>query len=176
VDKIFAGSIPINYRPAVEKGIRETMAEGVLAGYPVTGIKCTLLDGSYHDVDSSEMAFKIAGSQAFKKGFMDARPVLLEPIMKVDVTVPDAYMGDIMGDLNKKRAKILGMEPAPGGMQIVKAMVPQAEMARYSIDLRSITQGRGTFTMVFDHYEEAPAQVAQPIIQAAQAARQAEAQ
>lgn len=173
VDKIVQGRIPLNFRPAVDKGIRETMAEGVLAGYPVTKVRVTLVDGSYHDVDSSEMSFKIAASQAFKKGFMAARPVLLEPIMSVEVVVPEQFMGDILGDMNKKRGKILGMEPGADGTQVIRAMVPQSEMFRYAIDLRSMTQGRGSFAMAFDHYEEVPAPLAQPIINAAQAARAA---
>ncbi len=176
VDKIFAGAIPLNYRPAVDKGVQETMAEGVLAGYPVTGIRCTLLDGSYHEVDSSEMAFKIAARNAFRQAFMNARPVLLEPIMRLEVIVPESYMGDIMGDLNKKRGRIAGMEPTPDGKQIIKAMAPLAELHRYAIDLRSMTQGRGQFTMEFDHYEEAPAQVAKAVIEAAEAARKEEAE
>lgn len=173
VDKIFGGSVPQQYRPAVEKGVRETMAEGVIAGYPVTNVRVTLYDGSYHTVDSSEMAFKIAASLAFKKGFMDARPVLLEPIVNVEVMVPEAFMGDVIGDLNKKRGKILGMEPS-GTMQVVKAIVPLGEMSRYAIDLRSITQGRGTFTMAFSHYEEVPAHIAQEIIAQAKKDREDE--
>lgn len=171
VDKIFGGSVPLQYRPAVEKGLRECMVEGVLAGYPTTNVRATLYDGSYHDVDSSEMAFKIAASLAFKKGMMEAKPVLLEPIVNVEVTVPDANMGDVIGDLNKKRGRILGMEPH-GRNQVVKALVPLAEMFKYAIDLRSITQGRGTFTMTFDHYEEVPANVAQAIIAEANKDRQ----
>ncbi len=163
VDDIFGGSVPRQYIPAVEKGIVETLSEGVLAGYPVVDVRVTLYDGSYHSVDSSEMAFKIAGSMAFKKGFVEAQPVLLEPIMNVDVTVPDAYMGDIIGDLNKKRGRILGMDPKDG-VQIIRAQVPQAELFRYATDLRSITQGRGSFTMTFDHYEEVPASIAEQII------------
>ncbi len=168
VDKIFGGAVPKQYIPAVEKGLRETMEEGILAGYPVVDIKVTLYDGSYHSVDSSEMAFKIAASMALKKGFMDAQPILLEPIMKVTVTVPEEYMGDIIGDLNKKRGRILGMEPQ-NGMQVIRALVPQAEMAQYSVDLRSITQGRGDFEMEFDHYEEVPPNLAEEIIAAAKA-------
>jgi elongation factor G len=176
VDKIFAGAIPLNYRPAVDKGVQETMGDGVLAGYPVTGIRCTLLDGSYHDVDSSEMAFKIAARTAFKTAIMNARPVLMEPILKVEVRVPDSYMGDIMGDLNKKRGRIAGMEPTGDGFQVVKASVPLAEMHRYAIDLRSMTQGRGEFSFEFDHYEEVPAPVSKPIIDAAAASRKEEAE
>ncbi|NLY74624.1 MAG: elongation factor G [Firmicutes bacterium] len=163
VDKIFGGSVPQNYRPAVEKGVRETMEKGVLAGYPVVDIQVTLYDGSYHPVDSSEMAFKIAASMAFKKGFMDAKPILLEPILSVEVRTPEEFMGDVIGDLNKKRGKILGMEPE-GRYQIVRALVPQAEMTKYAIDLRSMTQGRADFTVNFDHYEEVPAQQAEAII------------
>lgn len=174
VDRIFAGAIPLNYRPAVDKGVQETMGEGVLAGFPISGIRCTLLDGSYHDVDSSEMAFKIAARTSFKTAFMNARPILLEPIMRLEVRVPDHYMGDIMGDLNKKRGRIAGMEPTGDGYQVVKATAPLAELARYAIDLRSMTQGRGEFSMEFDHYDEVPAVVAKPIIDAAQANAKAE--
>ncbi len=165
VDKIFGGAVPRQFIPAVEKGVRETMEEGVLAGYPVVDVRVTLFDGSYHSVDSSEMAFKIASSMAFKKGFMDAKPILLEPIMNVTVTVPEEYMGDIMGDLNKKRGRILGMDPQDGN-QVIKAYVPLSEMFKYSIDLRSITQGRGDFSMEFDHYEEVPANQVEQIIAA----------
>ncbi len=167
VDKIFGGSVPLQYRPAVEKGVREILSEGVVAGYPVTGVKVTLYDGSYHPVDSSEMAFKIAAHLAFKGAFMEARPVLLEPIAAVEVTVPDQYMGDVIGDLNKKRGKILGMEPQ-GRSQVVRALVPLGEMFKYAIDLRSLTQGRGTYSMAVDHYEEVPAHLAQHVIEAAQ--------
>lgn len=166
VDKIFGGSVPRQYIPAVEKGLRETLVEGVLAGYPVVNIKATLVDGSYHNVDSSEMAFKIAASMAFKKGVQQCKPVLLEPIYSVKVTVPEAYMGDIIGDLNKKRGKIMGMEPIKGGLQLIKATVPQGEMVKYATDLRSMTQGRGTFEMEFDHYEEVPSMIADKIIEA----------
>lgn len=163
VDAIFGGAVPRQYIPAVEKGLLEIIDEGVLAGYPVEKIKVTLLDGSYHAVDSSEMAFKIATHLAFKKGFMEANPILLEPIMNVEVRVPEAFMGDVMGDMNKKRGRIMGMEPA-GQMQVIKAQAPMAEMFRYAIDLRSMTQGRGSFTMEFSHYEEVPAQIAEHII------------
>lgn len=163
VDKIFGGAVPRNYIPAVEKGLHEVMERGVLSGNPVVDVRATLLDGSYHAVDSSEMAFKIAAHLAFKKAFMEAKPILLEPILNVEVKVPEEYMGDIIGDLNKKRGKILGMEPA-GKYQIVRALAPQAELSRYAIDLRSMTQGRGDFTVTFDHYEEVPAQLAEGII------------
>jgi elongation factor G len=163
VDKIFGGSVPQNYRPAVEKGVRETMEKGVLAGYPVVDVQVVLYDGSYHPVDSSEMAFKIAASMAFKKGFMDAKPILLEPIFNVEVRTPEEYMGDVIGDLNKKRGKILGMEP-DGKYQVVRAMAPQAELTKYAIDLRSMTQGRADFSIEFDHYEEVPSHQAEVII------------
>ncbi|MEW6523314.1 MAG: elongation factor G [Bacillota bacterium] len=171
VDKIFGGAVPRQYIPAVEKGVREAMIEGVLAGYPVTDVRVTLYDGSYHTVDSSEMAFKIAAGMAFKKGCLDARPVLLEPICRVEIMVPDQFMGDVMGDLNKKRGRILGMEPH-GNTQVIRALVPQAEMMRYAIDLRSITQGRGLYTMEFSSYEEVPAHVAEAVIQQAKKAKE----
>ncbi len=163
VDKIFGGAVPRQYIPAVEKGVRETMAEGVIAGYQVVDIRVTLLDGSYHDVDSSEMAFKIASSMAFKKGFAEARPILLEPIYTITVEVPDTYMGDVIGDLNKKRGRIMGMDPEDG-VQRIRAQAPLAEIFRYAIDLRSMTQGRGDFTIEFDHYEEVPANIAEQVI------------
>ena len=162
-ETIFGGSVPKNYHPAVEKGVREVMAEGVLAGYPMTQIKVELYDGSYHDVDSSEMSFKIAASQCFKKGIEQCKPVLMEPVQYVEVHVPEQFMGDIISDLNGKRGRILGMEPH-GKWQVVKAMVPLSEMYRYAIDLKSITQGRGYFSMKFDHYEDVPGMVAQGII------------
>lgn len=165
IDKVFGGSVPRNFIPAVEKGIRETLDEGVVAGYPVVDTRVTLVDGSSHPVDSSEMAFKIAGSLAFKKGFMVCRPILLEPVMNVEVTVPDEYMGDIIGDLNKKRGRILGMEPH-GGLQMVKAQAPLAELFKYATDLRSMTQGRASFTVTHSHYEEVPGNVAEAIIAA----------
>ena len=177
VDKIVGGVIPKQYRPAVEKGIIESMKKGVLAGYPTVDLRAILYDGSYHTVDSSEMAFKVAGSLAFKKGAAMADPVLLEPIYNLEVTVPTDYMGDIMGDLNSKRGKIMGMEEGIGkGKQIIKAQVPLAEIFRYSIDLRSITQGRGTFTMQFSHYEEVPSQIAQDIIEQAKQESEPESQ
>ncbi|HWQ74686.1 MAG TPA: elongation factor G [Syntrophomonas sp.] len=162
-ENVFGGSVPRNFFPAVEKGLQEALEEGVLAGYPVTNLKATLYDGSYHSVDSSEMAFKMAARIAFKNGVEKAKPVLLEPIVNVEIEIPDTYMGDIIGDLNSKRGRVLGMEPA-GKKQIVKAQVPLAEMARYTIDLKSITQGRGKFKMEVDHYEEVPAQDAEKII------------
>jgi elongation factor G len=166
-DKIFGGAVPRQYIPAVEKGLREVMEEGVLAGYPVVDVKVALVDGSYHSVDSSEMAFKIATSMAFKKGFVQAQPVLLEPYMNITVEVPEEYMGDVMGDMNKKRGRILGMEPQ-GGKQIIKAQAPLAEMFKYAIELRSMTQGRGDFHMEFSHYEEVPGNIAENVIAQAQ--------
>ncbi|MDI7247341.1 MAG: elongation factor G [Bacillota bacterium] len=171
VDKIFGGAVPRQYIPAVEKGVREALTEGVLAGYPVVDVRVTLYDGSYHPVDSSEMAFKIAASMAFKKGVMDAHPVLLEPIMNVQVVVPENQMGDVMGDLNKRRGRIMGMEPH-GKYQIIKAQVPMAEMFKYAIDLRSITGGRGSYSMEFSHYEEVPTQTSQQIIEKAKKERE----
>ena len=165
-EHVFGGSVPRNYFPAVEKGLVEAMVEGVLAGYPVTNLKATLYDGSYHSVDSSEMAFKMAARLAFRKGLESAKPVLLEPIVNVEVEVPETYMGDIIGDMNSKRGRVMGMEPA-GRKQIIKAQAPQAEMARYTIDLKSMTQGRGKFRMEFSHYEEVPGQIAEKIIEKA---------
>ena len=162
-EKVFGGAVPRQYFPAVEKGVREAMADGVLAGYPATNIKVTLYDGSYHTVDSSEMAFKIAAAMAFKKGVEKAKPVLLEPIMNVEITVPEQFMGDIIGDLNGKRGRILGMEPQ-GRLQIIRAQVPLSEMFRYAIDLKSITQGRGSYRMVFNQYEEVPQRIAEDIV------------
>ncbi len=162
-EKIFGGAVPRQYWPAVEKGIAECCKAGPLAGYPVVGIKATLIDGKYHDVDSSEMAFKIATAIAFKDGFMKAKPTLLEPIAKVTVRVPDEYTGDIMGDMNKRRGRILGMNKE-GTKQVISAEAPMAEMFKYALDLRSMTQGRGDFSMEFDRYEEAPSDVQQKVI------------
>ncbi len=166
-EDIFGGAIPGQYFPAVEKGVREAMNEGVLAGYPVTKVGVTLYDGSFHPVDSSEMAFKIAASMAFKKGAQQAKPVLLEPVMEVEVLVPENFMGDVIGDLNTKRGRILGMEPT-GRQSRIKATVPFSEMTRYAIDLKSMTQGRGSFIMNFAGYEEVPGRIADDIIKKAQ--------
>lgn len=165
-ESLFGGSIPKNYVPAVEKGLIESMEKGPLAGCKVVNIKAELYDGSYHDVDSNEMAFKIAASLAFKKGIKEAKPVLLEPVMRLDILVPDDYMGDVMGDMNKRRGKILGMEPQSDGSQKLMAEAPQAELFDYAITLRAMTQARGTFSMKFERYEEVPAQIAQKIIDA----------
>jgi elongation factor G len=167
VNKIVGGAVPKQYIPAVEKGIQESMRKGPLAGYPVINVRATLYDGKYHDVDSSEMAFKIAGSLALKEGIMKCNPVLLEPIMQVEVTVPETYMGDVIGDLNSKRARVLGMEPIGGGMQRVQAQAPLSEMGHYATALRSITQGRGSFTMSLLDYEQVPPHEAQKVVQAA---------
>ncbi|MBA7618248.1 Elongation factor G [subsurface metagenome] len=168
-DRIVGGSIPKNYIPAVEKGVNEAIQEGVLARYPVFDIKATVYDGSFHPVDSSEICFKIAGAGALKKGLSQGQPILLEPIMNIRVTIPESFTGDIIGDLNTKRAKVQGMNPG-GGTNIIEAQVPQAEILRYAIDLKSITQGRGSYTVEFSHYEQVPPPIAQKII----AARQAE--
>ena len=163
VDAVKGGSIPREYIPAVEKGIREALDNGVLAGYPVVDVKVTLFDGSYHDVDSSEIAFKIAGSMAFKQAARKASPVLLEPIMSVEVVVPEDFMGDVIGDLSSRRGKVLGMDTRPAA-QAIDARVPLAQMFGYATDVRSMTQGRATYTMQFSHYEPVPAAVAEGII------------
>lgn len=163
VDKIVGGAISKNYIAGTEKGFHEAAVEGVVGGYPVVDVRGTLYDGKEHPVDSSDICFKIAGAGALKKGLTDGKPVLLEPVMKLRVLVPDSYTGDIIGDLNTKRAKVLGMSPQ-GGMNQIEALAPLAEVQRYAIDLRSITQGRGTFTMEFSHYEEVPAHVTQKIV------------
>jgi elongation factor G len=164
VNKIVGGAVPKQYIPAVEKGIQEAMQHGPLAGFPVINVRATLYDGKYHDVDSSEMAFKIAGSLAFKEGMMKCNPVLLEPIMNVEVTVPESYMGDVIGDLNSRRARVLGMEPIGAGRQRVMAQAPLSELGHYATVLRSITQGRGSFTMSLLNYEQVPPHEAQKII------------
>ena len=162
-DRIVGGVVPKQYIPAVEKGLREAMSEGVLAGYPVVGMRATLVDGSYHTVDSSEMAFKVAASQALKRAFPEADPALLEPILEVEVVVPDEYMGDVMGQITSKRGHVLGMDSSDG-MQRLRAQVPQAEMFHYATELRSITQGRGRFSWKLDHYAEVPHSVADKVI------------
>jgi elongation factor G len=164
VNAIVGGAIPRTYIPAVEKGVIEAARKGVLAGFPCVDFKVTLDDGSFHAVDSSEMAFKIAGSLAFRKAVDQAQPVLLEPIMTVTVTTPDDYMGDIMGDLNGRRGRVLGMDNA-GKNQIIKAQVPMAEFLTYAPDLRSMTGGRGIYSMEFSHYDEVPTQIAEKIIE-----------
>jgi elongation factor G len=162
-DKIVGGKIPKEYIPAVDAGIREAMDSGILAGYPVVDVKVELVDGSYHDVDSSERAFKIAGSMAFKEALKRAKPKLLEPVMLVEVTTPEEYLGDVMGNLNGRRGRVEGMEPV-GNAQVIRAMVPLAEMFGYATDIRSMSQGRATFHMEFDHYEEVPQSIASELV------------
>jgi elongation factor G len=169
VDKVVGGRIPKNYIPAVEKGVNEAIQEGVLARYPVTDLRAIVYDGSFHPVDSSDICFKIAGAGALKKGLAEGKPILLEPIMNIEVTIPEDFTGDIIGDLNTKRARVQGMAPGDG-VNIIEAQVPLAEILHYAIDLKSITQGRGNYKATFSHYEEVPAHIAERII----AARQAE--
>jgi len=171
VDEIVGGVVPRQYIPAVEKGVREALLDGILAGYPIVDVRVRLYDGSYHDVDSSEMAFKIAASMGFKAALAKAKPVLLEPIMMLEVTSPDENMGDVIGDLNGRRGKVLGVDSKPGG-QVIKAHVPMSEVLKYSPDLRSMTSGRGSFTMGFSHYEELPAHLADKVIHEAEARKQ----
>ena len=158
--------MPKEYIPAVDKGIQEAVANGILAGYPIVDVKVRLVDGSYHEVDSSEMAFKIAGSMGFKEGFHKASPVLLEPIMKVEIVSPEDYIGDVMGDVSRRRGVLQGQDDSPSG-KIVNAMIPLGEMFGYATSLRSMSQGRATFSMEFDHYEEAPNNIAETVIKKA---------
>jgi len=173
-EKIFGGSVPKNFFPAVEKGLRESIQKGVLAGYPLVFLKATLVDGSYHSVDSNELSFKLAAQLAYKEGIPQANPVLLEPIGYLTVTIPDTYMGDIMSDLSKRRGSPMGMNLNSEGMQVVEAEVPMGEMSSYAIDLRSMTQGRGSFTIRFERYQEAPAPVQEKIIEEAKYLAEAE--
>jgi len=173
VDKIFGGAIPRNYVPSVEKGVRQACVEGALAGYPIQDIKVTVYDGSYHEVDSSDMAFQIAAGMALRKGILEAGPKLLEPIMDVEIAIPDDYTGQISGDLNSRRGRIMGIE-ATGKKQKIKAQVPLSEMFKYANDLRSMTAGRGTYSMRFSHYEEAPQKVVLEVVNAAKARQQQE--
>jgi elongation factor G len=163
VNEIVGGSVPKEYIPAVDKGVKEQMQNGVLAGYPIEDVRVTLYDGSYHDVDSSEMAFKIAGSMGFREGALKANPAILEPVMKVEVVTPEDYMGDVMGDLNRRRGIVHGMEEAPAG-KIIRAEVPLSEMFGYATALRSATQGRATYSMEFEKYAEAPQTIADAVI------------
>jgi elongation factor G len=173
VDEIVGGAIPRQYIPAVEKGVSEAMQGGIIAGYPATDIRVTLYDGSYHEVDSSEMAFKIAGSLGFKEGAKQVKPTLLEPIMKMEVIVPEEYMGDIIGDLNSRRGRVLGME-SQRGMQKINALVPMAEVLKYAPALTSMTGGQGSYSMEFDHYDELPGQLQEKIVEEAQKAKEAQ--
>ena len=170
-EKVFGGSVPKNYFPAVEKGLRDSCLHGVLAGYPVVNLKATLIDGSYHPVDSSEMAFKTAASIAYKEGLKQAKPVLLEPIGALKVYIPENIMGDVIGDINKRRGQIMGMgESEMPGLNLVEAEVPVSEMHKYATDLRSMSQGRGIFTFEFVRYETAPSNIAEKIIENAKKA------
>ena len=169
INAIVGGAIPKEYIPAVEKGIREAMELGVIAGYPVVDVKVTLVDGSYHEVDSSEMAFAIAGSMAFKEAAQKAKPVILEPIMQLEVVTPEEFVGDVLGDISGRRGKVQGMEQRPG-VRVIKALVPLAEMFGYATDLRSKTQGRANFTMQFSHYEKVPSNLAEEIVRKAKLA------
>jgi len=172
VDAIVGGAIPRNFIPAVDKGLQESLDHGILGGFRVVDIKATVDDGSYHDVDSSEMAFRQAAHLAFRAGMEKAGAVILEPLVNVEVVVPESYMGDIISDMNTKRGRILGMEPLGGGKQSIKATAPQSELQNYAIDLRSIARGRGKFTIEFSHYEEVPAHIAQQIIEKAKKDRE----
>ena len=171
--EVVGGAVPKEYLPAVEKGVVKALEEGALAGFPIVDLKAVIYHGSYHDVDSSAMAFEIAGNQALRKGVADARPIILEPIMKVTITVPDAYNGEVISDLNVKRGRILGMIPQ-GGTTVIEAELPQAETLRYSQDLRSLTQGRGAYKLEFDHYEPVPPNIEQRVIQETKRAREEE--
>jgi elongation factor G len=166
-DAITGGVIPKEFIPAIEAGVREALEDGVLAGYPIVDIKVRVVDGSYHEVDSSDVAFKIAGSMALREAVRRGNPVLLEPVMKVSVVVPEQYTGDVIGDLNARRGEIQGLEPRGPGMQLIQALVPLAEMFGYATRLRSATQGRGTFTMEFDHYEKVEPAVMERILMGA---------
>jgi len=172
IDSVVGGVVPRNYIPAVDKGCQEALAKGVISGHPVVDIKAELFYGSYHTVDSSELAFKIAASLAIQKAFKEAKPCILEPIMEIAITVPDEFMGDINGDLNSRRGRILGMDPAGPGRQCIRATVPEAEVLRYSADLRSMTGGRGTYDLKFSHYEEVPEHIAKEIVAAHEKARE----
>jgi elongation factor G len=166
INDITGGVIPKEFIPSVEKGLRETITSGPLAGFPVVGVKVKLVFGSYHDVDSSEMAFKLAASMAFKQGFSKASPVLLEPIMKIEVVTPEEYVGDVMGDMSRRRGLLQGQDDTPSG-KTIDAMVPLGEMFGYATTIRSLTQGRATFTMEFDHYAEAPNNIAEQVMKKA---------
>src|SRR5262249_11284877 len=164
-EKVVGGSVPRGFFPGVEKGIRETAAEGVLAGYPLDDFRATLYDGSFHPVDSNELSFKLAASMALKEGVMQAKPVLLEPIMTVEVRVPEEYMGEVNRDLNGRRGRVLGLDSVDG-TQVISAHVPQAELFSYATELRSLTGGRGTFSSTLDHYEDVPSHLADKIVDA----------
>ena len=164
-ESVFGGAVPKNFFPAVEKGIADSVTEGPLAGYPVVGIKATLTGGSYHDVDSSEMAFKTATCQAFKEGILNATPILLEPIATMKVVVPEKYTGDVMGDLNRRRGRVYGMNPLPNNKQEIVAEIPMSEVYGYSTDLRSMTTGMGVYSYEFNRYEAAPSDVQARVVE-----------
>jgi elongation factor G len=172
VDDTFGGSIPKPFLPAIEKGVREAIEEGVIAGYPFQDVRVAVYDGKHHAVDSKEIAFKIAGRYAFRDAVLKSRPVILEPFVNMAITVPDSYLGDITGDLNSRRGRILGMESGAGGTQTIRAQVPLAEVAQYNTQLRSITGGQGTYSMEFSHYEPVPANVQQQIVEASAKAKE----
>ncbi|MDB5107793.1 MAG: translation elongation factor 2, partial [Candidatus Binatus sp.] len=172
VDNIVGGAIPRNFIPSVEKGVRNTLIDGFQAGFPMVDVKVTVFDGSYHDVDSSDMAFQIAASMGFKAALEKAKPIILEPIVAIEVSCPDECMGDVIGDLNSRRGKVIGMD-SKGHGQVIKAHAPMSEILKYAPDLRSITSGRGSFEQHFSHYDEAPGPVADKIIKDANAAREA---
>ena len=174
LDEIVGGKIPRSYIPAVDKGVQEAMREGFLAGYPMVDVKCAVFDGSYHAVDSNEMAFKTAARKGIQKGVKEAKPCLLEPIMEIAITVPSEFMGDINGDLNSRRGRLLGMDAVGGGRQVIRALVPEAEILRYSTELRSMTQGRGSYELKFSHYDEVPDLVAKEIVAAYEKTRSGE--
>ena len=165
-ERVVGGSVPRNFFPGVEKGIRAAAVEGVIAGYPLVDFRATLYDGSFHAVDSNDLSFQIAASMALKQGVHEARPVLMEPIMVVAVRVPERFMGDVTRDLNGRRGRVLGMDPAGKGMQVITAQVPQAELFGYATELRSVTGGRGTFSSTLDHYEDVPQHIAEKVIEA----------
>jgi elongation factor G len=171
-DEIVGGSIPRQFIPSVEKGLRNTLPEGFLAGYPMVDVKATVFDGSYHDVDSSDMAFQIAASMGFKAALEKAKPILLEPVMSLEVSCPEESMGDVIGDLNARRGKVLGVD-RKGQSQLVKALVPMSEVLKYAPDLRSMTSGRGSFESTFSHYEEVPPHITEKVIKEAKEAREA---
>ena len=173
IDSVVGGVVPRQYIPHIDRGCQDALHRGVVAGFQVVDVKVELHFGSYHDVDSSEMAFKIAASMAIQKGIKEAKPCILEPIMEIAVTVPEEYMGDINGDINSRRGRILGMESPGPGRQCIRANVPEAEVLRYSTELRSISGGRGSYTIKFDHYDEVPLDVQQKLAQAYEAAREA---
>ena len=165
-EKVVGGTVPKNFFPGVEKGVRAAAAEGILAGYPLIDFKATLYDGSFHTVDSNDLSFQLAASMALRKGVMDCKPVLQEPIMSVEIRVPERFMGDVNRDLNGRRGRVLGMDVVGDGMQVITATVPQAELFSYATELRSLTGGRGTFSATLDHYEDVPAHLAEKVIEA----------